>query len=368
MKVNTGLASHAYKTVAAAFLVVLLLIGFSLVPPAFAQSEDSTCQGSCCESSDMQCCSGGAMGCCQSPGQTQPTGTAFHHAIVNVVDGEILLQIEPLSPPETGCESCAGNQGCPSGGKPTNVQLTVLEQDENHTVILLTYEVNGTTFEVTIARTLLWRYNEVTNEINRTANFVSTEITAEDRSMQFYSLSYMVQHAEYNLTLYTNLVPLDSETYNSSFTVMSYAPAGNSALTSLEFVEFNSSVTLSQQYEILGKVAKEVGKLYEKSGNETLAGLAQSYYTMKEEAKYLSKLVEKQLAEYNMETLYNSAVLIDDFWSCLFCSIGCEAGAWAACAACCVATYVCCVCIEWLEIFPIYVACHMICEAWGYCP
>ena len=63
------------------------------------------------------------------------------------------------------------------------------------------------------------------------------------------------------------------------------APAGKSELVSLELVEFNSSVTLSQQYTVLGKVAKEVGKVYEKSGDETLAQLAQGYYIMEEEAK-----------------------------------------------------------------------------------
>jgi len=48
-------------------------------------------------------------------------------------------------------------------------------------------------------------------------------------------------------------------------------------LTPLEFVEFNSSVTLFQQYTILGKAAKEVGKVYEKSGDGTLKQLAQGY-------------------------------------------------------------------------------------------
>ena len=89
------------------------------------------------------------------------------------------------------------------------------------------------------------------------------------------------------------------------------APAGKSELVSLELVEFNSSVTLSQQYTVLGKVAKEVGKVYERSGDETLAQLAQSYYTMEEEAKGLSKLVEKQLQEYNKKILRSSAILMD---------------------------------------------------------
>ncbi len=129
--------------------------------------------------------------------------------------------------------------------------------------------------------------------------------------MQFYSLSYIVQHEEYNLTLLSTLTPLDSETYNSSFTIMNYAPTCKSELTSLEIVEFNSCVTLSEQYAILSKVAKKVGKIYKKSGDETLVQLAEGYYTMKKEAKYLSKLVEKQLQEYDREILKSSAILTD---------------------------------------------------------
>jgi len=240
-----------------------------------------------------------------------PIWTTSHYVTVNVVDEEILLQIEPLLLRQTGCIPCAQNQTCPSGNEPTDIQFTVLEQEENHTVILLTYEVNGTTFGVTIARTLLWSYNELTDEINRTASLMSTEITAEDTSMEFYSLSYLVQHTEYNLTLYTTLTPLNSETYNSSFTIMNYAPAGKSEVISFEFIEFNSSVTLSQLYAVLGKVAKEIGKVYEKSEDESLMPLAQAYARMNEEAEHLSKVVEKQLTVYDLEILHNSAVLED---------------------------------------------------------
>jgi hypothetical protein len=171
---------------------------------------------------------------------------------------------------------------------------------------------------VTVSNTLLWSYKEFTDEVNRTASFISTEITTEDVSTQFYSLIYLVQHVEYNLTVYTNFVPLDSEAYNSSFTVINYAPAGKSELTSLELVEFNTSVTLSQQFAILGKVAKEIGKVYEKSGDETLGQLAQGYYIMEGEAKYLSKLVEKQLQEYDREILESSAVLMDHPMTCFW--------------------------------------------------
>lgn len=246
-----------------------------------------------------------------------PIYTTYHHVTVNVLDEEILLQIEPLllyqaGCASCGCQSCGQNQTCQNNNITPNITITTLEQNETYTVTLVTYEVNDTAYEVTIAQTLLWNYSETSDEINRTAKFISTEITAEDIFLQFYSLSYLVQHEKYNLTLYTTLTPLDSETYNSSFTVMNYAPAGKSELTSLEFVEFNSSVTLSQQYAILGKVAKEVGKVYEKSEDETLAQLAQGYYTMQEEAKHLAKLVEKQLAEYDREILSARALISDD--------------------------------------------------------
>ncbi|MEM3832830.1 MAG: rhodanese-like domain-containing protein [Thermoprotei archaeon] len=268
-----------------------------------------------------------------------PIYTTYHYITVGIVNKEILLQIDPLLLHQTvctscGCQSCPKNQTCQSTNAPSNITVTTIEQNESVTIKLITFKVNGTTYEVTVTQTLLWSYNELTDKINRTARFVSTEIAAQNMSMQFYSLSYIVRHKEYNLTVLTTLTPRDSETYNSSFTVINYAPAGKSEIVSLEFVKFNSSVTLSQQYAILGKVAKEIGKIYEKSGDENLAQLAQSYYTMEKEAKYLSRLVGKQLQEYDREILKSSAVLMDDFWCDLYCQIACYAAYAVIVAAC----------------------------------
>lgn len=265
--------------------------------------------------------------------------TTYHYATVDTLHRRIQIEIEPLLLHQTGSLPCAGSQTCPSNNQPTDnitsgVQLTVLEQAENRTVVLVTFEFNGTTLEYTVTSTLLWSYIEREDAANRTASFTSIEITAEETSMEFYSLSYMVQNAEYNLALYTNLVPLNSETYNSSFTIMNYAPAGKSEITSLEFVEFNSSVTLSQKYAVLGKVAKEIGKVYEKSGDETLMQLAEGYYTIEEEAKGLSKLVNKQLQEYNREILQSSALILDD-WCTVACSTACGMIGSAVCIAGC---------------------------------
>jgi len=242
--------------------------------------------------------------------------TTSHHVSVGIVNEEISLQIEPLLLHQTGCFSCAPNQTCPSGNGYINITSIILEQDENHTVTLVTYEVNGTSFEVTIVKTVLWSYEELTDNTNRTARFISTEVATENMSTQFYNLCYHAQHAEHNLTVYTDLSPLNSETYNSSFTTMSYKPIGEPEVLSFELVEFNLSITLSKQYTILGKVAKEIGKLYEKSGDTTLAQLAIAYYKMENEAKNLAKLVEKQLTQHDNMTLTSLAIIRDPVGGC----------------------------------------------------
>jgi hypothetical protein len=211
----------------------------------------------------------------------------------------------------------------------------MLEEDENHTLILLTYEADGTSGEFIIANTLLRSYSDLTNGINKTMKLVSTEITTQDSSIQFYRLSYYVQRMEYNLTLYTFLTPLNSEIYNASFTIMDYTPASNIGVTSLEFVKFNSSVTLSQLYANIGEISEKMAQTYKKSGDTTLTQLAKSYNNMENEARYLSKLVKIELPEYNKVILKSSAILMDDFWSCLACDIAIQALCYLGCLGVC---------------------------------
>ena len=152
--------------------------------------------------------------------------------------------------------------------------------------------------------------------------------------MQFYEFNYSAQHDEYNLTLYTRLTPLNSETYNSSFTILRYIPADGKSITSMEIVKFNSPATLSRQYAILGKVSKKMGKVYKKSGDESLAQLIRAYHIMEKEAKFLSKLVKRQLSTSDMLILKSDAILSggggssgcfggDPAWDCFWCEIIC---------------------------------------------
>lgn len=233
-----------------------------------------------------------------------------HLVRVNIVDEEIFLQIEPLIFPQEGCGSCSDACGGTHGI--SNVRFTVLEQKENHTVTLITYEFrNGTTVESTITQTLLWSHYGLTEGINRTAKLISTEVTVGGSTRRSYRFSYSASSAEYNFTLGTNLLPFNSEVYANSLTVIEYVPAQHAEVTSFEFVEINSSVTLSQSYAILSKVAKELGKLYERNGNETITQLAQNYFNIEREVKGLSHTVGLQLEQYNHQILRSSAVIRD---------------------------------------------------------
>lgn len=88
-----------------------------------------------------------------------PIYTTSHYVTVNVVDEEILLQIEPMP---ISTSKCPCEDECPScGSQFMFVNLTVLEQEEDHMRMFLVYELNDTTLEVTIATTRLWSYAEV---------------------------------------------------------------------------------------------------------------------------------------------------------------------------------------------------------------
>jgi len=252
-----------------------------------------------------------------------PIYTNYHHATVDFAnhDKEILIDIEPWLLYQSSCTSCQ-SQTCSGSITPANTTETVLEKSENHTVLLITGEVNSTAFEYTVDKTLLWHYNYSRSGFNRTIEFVSTIITGEGNSTHLFSLSDYVQHEDYNLTVGTILYPLDSETYNRSLTTVEYVPSGEKGITTAERVDFNTSVTLSQLYASLSKVISKLGKTYERSEDTSLTVFAERYYTMADETKLLSILVKTQIPEYDENILNSTATIMDINW-CDVCSIVC---------------------------------------------
>jgi len=243
------------------------------------------------------------------------TNTSYHKVTVNIVGQEISSLIEPLqlviTEPSCECQSCGKTQDQTNSLSANGIiNHTIQEKSESRIVALVAYKNNGSVFMVTEAINLLWNHTEWSENVNRTAAFISIEITpkdSEDKPVQFYVLLYFVQSAEYILSMH-NLI----YHYNYSITSLDYVPTGmkaDASPLSMELVKFDSSVTLSQNYRSLGKVAGELSTIY--SMNKTLSYLAERYRTIKAEVEYLSELVSQQLYEYNRMTLRNAALITD---------------------------------------------------------
>jgi len=273
-----------------------------------------------------------------------PIYTSNHHVTVDFADysNKIQFDIEPLLLYQENCTSCQNQNLIYSGSStPTNVTATVLEEGENHTLLLIAQNINDTVIYYTVNKTLLWRYNELENKLNRTITLTSIIVTKDDKSTQVFRLSDDVEHEDYNMTLSTILYPLDQNTYNSSFTAMNYAPTGKTEIRSSEWVDFNEPLTWSQLYTALGKVANELANEYKKSKDENLKQFSKRYCTMANEAKLLSTVIKTHLSDYDKTILENSALIMDDWVSeilCWLCSVGCQAALLFGCFGVCACT------------------------------
>ncbi len=228
-----------------------------------------------------------------------PIYTKNHYVSVEVVDEELLMEIEPWLLYQADCISCQ-NQTCTNASTPiTNTTITVLEENENQTIYLFSALVNGTSFEYTVTKSILWSSSELKNGVNRTTTLISTESTIEGNSTQIFNLKYQAQHQDYNVTVHTTLIPSDDNSYKGSITQIGYEPSGTIAVKSKEIIVVNSSVTLSDHYKILSTVMQKLGREYIQSEDEALRNIADNYFTMKSEIKPLARIVHNDIPEYN---------------------------------------------------------------------
>jgi rhodanese-related sulfurtransferase len=197
-----------------------------------------------------------------------PIYTSHHHITVDFANHgkKTLIDIEPLLLyAEDSCTSCQ-NQTCSNDTTtPENVEAAVLEQNEQSLLISITFEANGTSFEMTINKTRLWSYAELEGDCNRTASLDSTEmilsseVLSEDFVTKSSTLIYIVRSEEYKMALRTELRYQNLDGYESAVTAMGYVPTTDaSKVLSMESVQFNSPVRLSKQYAVLSDVAKNL--------------------------------------------------------------------------------------------------------------
>jgi hypothetical protein len=286
-----------------------------------------------------------------------------------------MIQIEPLS--LSNFTSC----GCQSCGQTYNniaVNTTILYQNETYVLTKITYTVNDTVYELLFEHAILYKYSEVSSGVNKTLEFTLTKVSGGQTSLQTYNLIYTVQRSGYTLDVMTRLIPLDSQTYNSSFTLVRYTTAGQNETSSLEFVEFNMAVTLSQLYSVLSTVVELMSNLYGYYGNndERFMQLAIAYNTIKIELEELLTIVEGRLQEYNKPIIKSYASLSSNnkclecffyYWGiCLLFLVGFTL---IMCGACLIGCGPCCVICGLLLLCWRYGICLVACDiaAYEYC-
>lgn len=128
-------------------------------------------------------------------------------------------------------------------------------------------------------------------------------------------MNYEIEHEQYNLKVLTLIIPLNSESYDTATTLVILTTPEKS-LNTLEILSFDySSITLSELYNIISKTANDLKKIYLKSfkltGDQRFKQLGTNYNIIKKEMKCLSKLVEKEISEYNLLIQENYATIRD---------------------------------------------------------
>jgi rhodanese-related sulfurtransferase len=257
-----------------------------------------------------------------------PVNTSLHYVNVkSVTPNGNNAKIDTIQPwlqhqPEIACEPCMQNQTS-AEGIPTNIEFTVLEQNETHTITFLEYELDGTIIQSFATTTILWIDSKLEGTTNKTAIFSSIEEIKEDTITQLFSLDYVIKGPTYNMTVSTTLVPCDADYYHMATTRVEYIPDGGTSRASLEYVTFDDvPMTLSQSYKAIGSVADQLGKEYKKSSDQTLKQFADRYQTIATEMSSFSDLVKNNLSQYDKEVESSAALIADanemDCVSCAF--------------------------------------------------
>lgn len=285
--------------------------------------------------------------------------TSNHYVTVDFDDE--LIDIQPLLLYQANCNSC---QTCSTQSVPTTVNsgnftaFEILQNTTNTLAYMLTYELDGNITTMIVNRTQLWRYDDSLYDCNRTALLESIEMVissdelVENITAQSFNIAYTVKNSDYKVALRTTLQYPTNESYGTAYTVFGYAPNNKTAVLSVENVQFNSSVTLSDHYRALGKVSKQLAHLYDQSESYDLSRLSIGYNIMHDEATNLATLVNHNLATYDKPILNCSATLVDSACTDL-CGYTCGIITGIACGAICAGISVPC--------GPAYPACFGVC-------
>jgi len=256
-----------------------------------------------------------------------PISTNYHNVTVTkVCESKVFFNITPLIGLQGNCSSCNGNcNGSIFTENPENVNTKILVENDTYVVLLLSYDLKGVYHEALITYITRWINKEQSSEVNRTIKFSTIEIVGQNFSISYDSLIYLAEYKEFTLRLYSEFVPFENG-YSHSFTYISVI--NNGTVLSEEFLEMKIPVKLSELYTVLGIISEKMSKIYGdylKKSNETkFRTLIIGYQQMKIECFKLSKVIQRNIPEYDLEISQSHAILSDPpWWICAGASFVC---------------------------------------------
>ena len=158
-----------------------------------------------------------------------PIWSVIHR--VNVENPNEILT-EPIIPNPSSFSDCGCLNNNQEDSCPNNIDITstIIEEIENYVITNIVISMDETIQEFTSKTTYIWNFIETSNKFTRTIHFTSIEVMSDDHDLNFkqFILSYEVKHEQYNLTVLTQLTPLDEETYKNSATIIIFTSAEKS--------------------------------------------------------------------------------------------------------------------------------------------
>ncbi|MGC9021222.1 MAG: hypothetical protein ACP5KE_08470 [Candidatus Methanodesulfokora sp.] len=275
--------------------------------------------------------------------EAQPVTTEHE---INVNRGK--FDIRPLLIGVEKCNGCAYNRNITvlkKEGNFTLLSVKYLRGREEHEALVeirgnlmekadITIHTNGTKYQVHVRRAVISSVRppieplleakgefpgRLPTRIARSMNISLISVTSDGFSMEYYQLDYSFRDPNGKLVISTMLVP-QKDVYISAFTLVRYTPV-EKRVTSLELVNMSNSIRLSEVYKVLGDLAGNLSKYYERGNKTVREQLGFGYSVMARELRHLSNIVHWM--GWIDKPIMNAKAVISDLTGQDICTLTC---------------------------------------------
>ena len=155
-------------------------------------------------------------------------------------------------------------------------------------------------------------------------------------SFTLYGLMRGVTAFDFSVIIITMISVCPLGNYVSFSTLMNYAPAEGKDMFYGDAIIINSSVTLSEHYDLISKSLRFLKAHVYQGESELAIMMSKAYIGLASELQHLSKFVQGNLADYNAQTtLMGSSALAFDSICTYECGLVCDVIGGTACIVAC---------------------------------